>query len=179
MTNREIMLFATEIETQCGFVARADSQLWDALKATDNTGVWLALQSILISSANISKMLWGSGGSGSATATKRQPLRALLKTADDSPLKSPDLRNDFEHFDERIERWASESPGMFVGRNIWHAGGSPEVIAGEKPDTRFGHYDPVTGEVSFWARRVRVNDLTQEAARILPLARSAIVSPSG
>jgi hypothetical protein len=39
--------------------------------------------------------------------------------ADESCLQSPDLRNDFEHFDERLEAiYADPEPRGFMGRSI-------------------------------------------------------------
>jgi hypothetical protein len=135
---------------------------------------WLALQSILVSAANISKLLWGSRGEGSTERQKaRAPLRELLEVEQDSPLYDLRLRNDFEHFDERLERWLSKATGQqvpYVGRNIWHAPEGVTMIAGEAEHRRFGHYDPVTATVSFWTHSVDLRSLIAEVDRILPLA---------
>src|SRR5437764_5751138 len=114
-------LFRDEIEMQCKFVLlgavrldQAEAELtaspstqeeWMAGKRRNPseplTRIWLALQDILVSAANISKLLWGRPG---GRAAEREDLRSLLRISDSSPLRSPDLRNDFEDFDERIER---------------------------------------------------------------------------
>jgi hypothetical protein len=38
-------------------------------------------------------------------------IRACLGIADDSPINSRDVRNSFEHIDERLERWAESGEG--------------------------------------------------------------------
>lgn len=55
------------------------------------TDVWFALQGLLVAAANISKMLWGSGGE---KAQERVALRSHLAVQDGSVLESPSLRND-------------------------------------------------------------------------------------
>lgn len=125
---------------------------------------WLALQSIVVSAANLSKLLWGSRGKAEAL---RAPLRASLEVGSDSCLRSPDLRNDFEHFDERIERWfATSEKRDFFGRSI----GQRDKFLYDGDDPWFGHYDPTTGVLSFWANAANIVEIFQEAPRILPIA---------
>lgn len=122
------------------------------------------LQTIVVSAANLSKIFWGSGGS---KEEDRKPLRELLEVSDDSPLRDPDLRNDFEHFDERLERWI-ESPGRggYVGRNVSYSF-PPGAIHFDRPEGRFHHYEGMDGVLSFWEHEVSVPAIADEAARIL------------
>jgi hypothetical protein len=137
---------------------------------------WLALQSILISAANISKLLWGSGGGGgekaiAKRAARRAPLRDLLETDDSSPLHSLALRNDFEQFDQRLERsLAKRRSTPYVGRNILHQAHDVAMPGAAGANGRFGHYDPSTATVAFWAHSVDLRELISEVQRILPLA---------
>lgn len=140
----------------------------------DTTETWLAIQGILVSAANISKLLWGSGRKDDekviARRAARQPLRDLLQIDETSPLASKALRNDFEHFDERIEEWLRGNPGAHLGRNIVHEPEGTKFFGDEEPGQRFGHFDPVTGVVSFWLNEVPLRELVAEVTRILPLA---------
>jgi hypothetical protein len=70
---------------------------------------WSSVQSFLVASANVSKLIWGRWGDA---------LRGPLGVRDDSPLKDRRLRNHFEHFDERLAKWADTDPmGVFIDTN--------------------------------------------------------------
>lgn len=149
---------------QCRFIDRAASRLDAALSMGDTHEAWLLLQVILTSAANVSKLLWGSSGK---REKERARLRETLATPDDSVLRDPDLRNDFEHFDERVERWFDkETPRIYLARNIAPEG---RIVIGV-PYERFQHYDPETGMVTFWDNAVSVPAVVAEARRILEAA---------
>jgi hypothetical protein len=159
-----LRVFQGEVALQCRFIARAGSRLDAALAAGDTDDAWLLLQVILTSAANVSKLLWGSSGN---REKERGLLRQSLATPDDSVLRDPDLRNDFEHFDERVERWfAKETPRIYLARNIAPEG---QIQLGV-PYERFQHFDPETGEVTFWDNTVSVPAVVAEAQRILKAA---------
>ena len=83
--------------------------------------LWLALQGIVVAAANVSKLLWGSGRDTAKTARQRKPLRDALGVTESSPLKDVTLRNQFEHYDEKLEKWSKETAGTgepYVSRNI-------------------------------------------------------------
>lgn len=130
------------------------------------TGPWLALQNILVAAANLSKLLWGSSGK---REQERQALRDSINVDNASPLKSLDIRNDFEHFDERIEDWyVREGQSIYIGRTI--GGGIHNENEGE--GRRFGQYEPSTGMVVFWTNSVCLPDIIGEVRRILPLVEA-------
>jgi len=190
-------VFNYEIGLQCRFILRSAEQLdqvlgdWEEREAalanvdlwqfhehrrfdayvavmclTDEfvTGVWFALQGVLVAAANISKLLWGSGG---ASAEDRTELRSRLGVSDGSPLQSPRLRNHFEHIDEWISN-GTEPGTPYVGRLISHEPpGSAPLVPNEPTSKRFGHFDPVTQEVTFWHLSVSVPRVVQEAERLL------------
>jgi hypothetical protein len=155
-----LRVFQMEIALQCKIVVAADRRL-ESTGLVDSSVVWGELQTILVASANISKMLWG--------GKSRLELRRDLGVTEDSPLRDRELRNDFEHFDERLESWYRMSEhGTYVGRNIGPFGSIPRL-----PDVeRFQHYNSETGIVSFFAHAVSIPDLVREAARILPIAEA-------
>ena len=64
------------------------------------------LQFTLSCAANASKILWSP--SSKAVAVERgKRLRNLLDVDDDDPIiRQRDLRNDFEHIDERLDDWS-------------------------------------------------------------------------
>jgi len=133
------------------------------------TRTWLALQGIVVSAANISKLLWGNGGKHEQ---ERGPLRASLNVDNDSVVRDPNLRNDFEHFDDRLQGLSSN----YFGRNI----GPLKMVegSGDVSASHFGHYDPQAGVVSFWTHSVSIPAIVAEAARILTIAKGEGVSTS-
>jgi hypothetical protein len=166
-----LRIFQHEVELQCKFIVTAALELKAALVTENTDEIWKQLQIILVASANLSKMFWGSSGRKDA---ERAPLRESLQVADDSPLRDPDLRNDFEHFDERLEEWFAKSEHRnYVGRMI----GQPGGIVGIDPAERFQQFDPTTATVAFWDHAVSLNDVVAEAQRILPLARAEARKP--
>jgi hypothetical protein len=159
------MIFIAEIQAQCKIVLRAASAIEGALQQyhTDaNEIVWMGVQTLVGAAANISKMLWGSAGK---KAQDRETLRMRLGVTEDSPLKDPAIRNDIEHFDERLEAWFAGGGRNYAGRNIGPA--QAINIEGEELNSRFQSFDPETGLVSFLANAVDLSLLTAEAARIL------------
>lgn len=104
-----------------------------------NHRIWHALHGVLISAANISKILWPIPD----YAVRGQRLRQEPGVSDDSPLHSRSLRNHFEHVDERIEEWT----GPRVDLNI---GPAEDRAGGRRP---FRHFDPWSGVVLFAGKR--------------------------
>jgi len=68
-----------------------------------DTRLWFEIQNLLVALANISKILWPPD----KTAERGAALRLTLAVPDTSPLSRRIMRNHFEHFSERLERWAA------------------------------------------------------------------------
>jgi hypothetical protein len=172
-------LFTWEIAFQCECILRANDHLQAAasqpMPVRDVAEIWYALQGLLIAAANIQKLAWGQGGK---KAAQRADLRTTLAIADDSALHNPDLRNDFEHFDERLDEWyATASAQNYSTRGI-HSGSNPfdtPSFAG------FGHYDRVLGIITFEQKKhsLSVPPIVAEARRIHALIDPARWRPPG
>jgi hypothetical protein len=134
--------------------------------------VWYPIQSFLTAIANISKALWGQHGDSPKRVRRRkerEPLRQILGVDDSSPLWSTDMRNNFDHFDERIENWQ----GGFVDLG-W---GNPDQYVGFRLDQQWRNFDPTTLEVLFWGERY---DLPLIARHVASLRGAADrVTPGG
>ncbi|TCK05154.1 hypothetical protein [Phorcysia thermohydrogeniphila] len=136
-------VFLSEIEQQCKFASIAVKQMSAGLSNRDSNLFWYAMQSFLIAVANISKILWPQC-SGSKERGKK--LREILGIRGDSPIRHRRFRNHFEHFDERIEEWASSSKRRnFVDLNIC----SPGMIVGIDPEDILRNFDPKTWTLTF------------------------------
>lgn len=69
-------------------------------------GAWTAVQILLISAANVSKLLGFPHPPNSVQAR----LRSILQVGDDSPISRRSLRNAFEHLDTHIDEWLAANP---------------------------------------------------------------------
>ncbi len=98
MNLHQLGAFLTEIIFQADLVENASNRLKDSIDEFDNIGTWSAIQSILISSSNISKILWPKR----KYAKRGEELRTLLKIDSKCILKSRQFRNIFEHYDDFI-----------------------------------------------------------------------------
>lgn len=101
-----LRIFQREVERQCKFSLIAVQDLEQSLKVNDSDRIWYAVQALLVAAGNISKLLWPPMP---LTPNRGEELRASLSVKDRSPLESRTFRNHFEHFDERLEKWASSS----------------------------------------------------------------------
>ncbi|WP_407146070.1 hypothetical protein [Bradyrhizobium sp. ORS 86] len=161
----ELMLlrvFQTQTLRQCKYVLSSARELDAALKNRDIDRVFYALQNLLNAGANISKALWGQGGK---LAEQRKPLRDSIGITDASPLKEVTMRNNFEHFDERLDRWWSKSANHNIAD---HLVGPPDIINGLLENEKFRHYDPTTTNVIFWGQEFNVRRIVEEINRVLP-----------
>jgi len=101
----------------------AAEQIEHYSKSSEEDGLaklWLSIHAFLVTTANISKMLWPRR-SGMDRATQ---LRASLSIGENDPmfstLKSNDARNFFEHFDERLDTRVSQSKSRNIADfNPW------------------------------------------------------------
>ncbi len=166
-----LRLYQTEVLFQCECVIAAAHEINKFLAPGETMATWRALQNLLVAAANLSKLFWGSRG---RREREREALRKSVGVANDSPLRSPDLRNNFEHIDERLSDWYATSPNhVYVGRTI----GPPQMIVGDNVAERFQHFDPETAKVTFWEHELDLNEIVAEAIRIRPLAKSIVAKP--
>ena len=75
------------------------------------------------------------------------------------------MRNNFEHFDERLERWHNESTTHdFVDKII----GPSHITSGPDDIDLFRFFNPETWVAGFWGERFDVRAVVNEAARLMP-----------
>lgn len=101
-----LRLFQRQVLSQCKFILVSAEQVNAGLKHNDVMYIFCGLQNLLNATANISKELWESGGKKSK---ERESLRKSIGVSDESPLRDVAMRNNFEHFDERLDRWWADS----------------------------------------------------------------------
>jgi hypothetical protein len=122
---------------------------------------------LLIAGGNLSKILFAGG----VRKGRSVDLRVALSVSDASPIASREVRNSFEHFDERLEAWAASSKRRnIVDSNVI----PPGAIVGIDPEDYLRNLDPVTLAVTFRGERVEIVPLVEEAARIHNSAERAL-----
>ena len=144
METRILRIFQREVERQCRFALIAVQDLNQALQTVDMDRIWYSVQAFLVAAGNVSKLLWPP----EPLLPKRgAELRASLSVREDSPLEPRRFRNHFEHFDERLERWATSSERRtFVDSNV----GPPGMIGGGvDPGDFLRNFDTANFAVTF------------------------------
>jgi hypothetical protein len=169
-----LRLFQMHVQEQCEQVLLAAPEIYlgshEQRPASDGRG-WLAVQLLVVATANLSKLLWGEGG---RHAEKREPLRLSLGVDDSSPLRETLMRNHFEHFDERLDLWAEQGSGSYFDK-LWGPVEAFAIDAGEIDIFRM--YDPATGTLRFWGDTFVIRPIVAEVERILPVVHAAISPP--
>lgn len=164
MDRRLLREFQSQVLLQCEFMLRASNDLNAALSTPSfdtAKAVFYAIQNFLNAAANISKALWGEGG---RWAGPRQPLRDSIGITDASPLHAVTMRNNFEHFDERLDTWWRDSSRHNLADVNVTSGG----IVGFDDIDILRLFDPITTDVIFWGQRFNLQKLIHEVGCILP-----------
>lgn len=94
------MAFVSEIVLQTKIAIKASERLQVANKNLDNIEVWGAIQSILVATGNVSKIIWPSA---KTDKPRGEMLRKILKVEENNLLSERKFRNHFEHYDSRLE----------------------------------------------------------------------------
>jgi len=76
------------------------------------------------------------------------------------------MRNNFEHFDERLDRWWRESKAhnhadMLIGPR-------DRTIVGIDTIDMFRLFDPNTTDLTFWGQEFNIQKIVDEVQKILP-----------
>ena len=139
-------MFLREVDQQCRFAIMAYHDLLEEPRREPKRDrFWFSAEALLIAVANLSKLFWPSRKSSSSTERGRE-LREMLDVPDDSPLQNRDLRNHFEHFDERLDTLFKDgNPRGILDSNIGIRVNAPKG----SPPSVLRDYQPTTGILSF------------------------------
>ena len=160
-----LRLYQQQVLLQCEFVLAATKEIDAGLAqagSNSNSQVFYGIQNLLNAAANICKALWGAKGKRSV---EREALRASIGVTDASPLREVGMRNSFEHFDERLDRWWQDSPRH---NHVDFSIGPRSAIQGFDDNDVFRMFDTGTTEVIFWSERFSIQAIVDEIQRILP-----------
>ena len=136
MTSGMMKMFIWEITRQADFGLTAASDFRASLDSGDLNRFWYSIQAFLVATANVSKLLWPKD-----SLARGEALLAELQIVDGSPLASKRARNQFEHFDEKLEKWGvSPDTHMIIDTNV----GPLTAIDGGANAACIRHFDPST-----------------------------------
>lgn len=167
-------LFLREIEFQARIAARAAARLPDGRSDFDRDDAWGVIQLILGAAANVSKILWPSPKS--PYADRGTMLRALLALDEHHTLFGRELRNHFEHYDDRIDQWlAKVGSATYTDQVIGQLSG----FLAQFPESANRHYDPITRRLSFRGDFVDLGLVLDALADLHARCRQAVVLREG
>ncbi len=153
------MVFFSEIALQAKIALRAGKLLNATPNYSDKLEAWSLIQLILGSAANVSKILWSK-----RFESRSEHLRKLLNIDENNPISKRKLRNHFEHYDERIEKWFEKQPSA-VYRDLEI---NPfESIWGITDKNKNREYNPNTQVLTFRGESIDLGVLLSELEEIL------------
>src|SRR6185312_5907330 len=101
----------------------------------------------------------------------RKSLRDSIGISDESPLRQVTMRNNFEHFDERLDRWWVKSEKHnYSDFNLGSIGGIDEIDS-------FRNFDPASTDLSFWGQAFNLQSPINEVQSILPKLEAEASKP--
>jgi hypothetical protein len=81
------------------------------------------------------------------------------------------MRNNFEHFDERLDRWWAKSKRHnYSDFNLGPIGSFDEIDS-------FRNFDPASTDLSFWGQAFNLQSLINEVQSILPKLEAEASKP--
>lgn len=133
------------------------------LEDIDSHAVLDELQNIIVQGAAVSRYFWPSNGAHEA---RGRELREMFQVTEQSPLKSRDLRNMIEHFDEKLDHYLSRG---IVGHVIPHYLG-PKGESSGVPTHFFRAYFTNIGIFEILGKQYEIKPIAEELLRLHELA---------
>lgn len=129
--------------------------------------IWGSTRGVLIAAANVGKVLFPlqSRRTKKLTPTRGDDIRARLGVLEDSPLANRDLRDAFEHFDEKVEQWWLDADG-----GLYYDGLIVETAVSPDEDIGAALGENVGGMVFQLRGRT-----TRDAMRVFALHRRSVI----
>ncbi len=148
LSDHALMDFQSEVASQARMALLSFEDLMLALAHPGNDKIdmcrfWKGVQSFLVFSGNVSKLLWPPNAKYKARGNQ---LRESLGVEDDNALNDRKLRNCFEHFDEHLEEWLKRNEGKTL---VDHCIGSRGMLSSVEPQLFRRFFEPDTLSMIF------------------------------
>jgi hypothetical protein len=125
----------------------------------------------LVAVGNISKIFWPIN---QKYGMRGEELRKSLGIEDNSPIQPRNFRNHFEHFDERLEKWAKSSERHnFVDSSIL----PPNMIAGIEPKDFLRIFNPKTWTLTFRGDKYELKPIIKAIYELYPKVSTEASKP--
>lgn len=158
----------------------------------DKTRFWINIERLIMSGANVSKLLWPPANFATNDLRERakrrgEYLRSVLLIREEGYgaiklLKNRDVRNALEHLDERMDEWADRvlsGPSGMISLPMATSG--EEETNDGKPAFALA-YDPDTYIFRFWDHDINLRDIASEVImigeRAYNEANRVVISPN-
>lgn len=143
-----------EIVLQARIAQRASERLKIAYDNSDKIEVWSSIQSILGSTANVSKILWPARKEYKERGVR---LRQILTVQDNNILSERKFRNYFEHYDEQVDDWfKNQDGGVYIDLSM---NPSLNKIWGDVPPKGNRGYNSFDNSVVFRGETMDLNEV--------------------
>ncbi|MCT1798485.1 hypothetical protein [Aerococcus viridans] len=156
-------LILSELENQCNFALIANTQIKNHVYDTDAILFWYHAHMLLNSVANISKM---TSDNRKREKTYYEPILEKYNIKKPNFDFERSIRNDFEHYDERIFTWINSNEQYNIALN-----GRVSKSAMVGNFLYFKNYDPDKAILSFNDTEI---DLTKTEAKVVRLKNQIV-----
>lgn len=150
-----------EVERQCRFALLAFEDLNSSYAEDAGHRFWFSIQNLLTALGRISRLLWPPDDDD---VERGRQLRESLGVEEDALLRSREIVEYFEQFEERLENWyaSSESHRFFDSYT------EPlDVLAATKPGDRFRGFDTENEAILFHSEMYRLQPIAKAVEDLL------------
>lgn len=167
LDDQDRLIYFWELRSRIEYAQRAWAGAEHALSGGAVDAFWYSVDSFLSSSIAVANILWPSSQHsirGPIARARAGDLRGELGLSADAPAGLREVRNGFEHFDERIDEWRTTSKRKnFVDTNIAPAG----AISGVDPGDIARNYDPDLRILSVYGKSMAVDPILHELESVM------------
>lgn len=182
-------VYVKEVKSQAVFSINAILYLNEALRGmhvvegdgndhkTLHSEVFRQTHSFLTHASNVSRLFWPPRLNkkkdestedyvkrAQFTKDRGLKLRELFSLNDQSPLKSRELRDHLEHYDERLDHWSNTSKRRIICSDTI---GPPNIVSGIEATDSMRWFDPTTNSFLFRGESYSLQPIVTEIS-ILP-----------